>query len=103
MRTSSQKWEHFSDKQQTNDMKKNLKYVLVAAVVGTGAYLWWKSKQASKPKSFANLTKKVSTKDCTSTPEVVQDAGGTCSLACDSREGDLIILQRPVPCPTATL
>lgn len=84
-------------------MKKNLKYVLVAAVVGTGAYLWWKSKQASKPKSFANLTKKVSTKDCTSTPEVVQDAGGTCSLACDSREGDLIILQRPVPCPTATL
>lgn len=81
-------------------MKKNLKYVLAAAVLGTGAYLWWKSKQA--PKSFANLAaKKVSTKDCALAPEVVQDAGGTCSLACESRDGDLIILQRPVPCPTA--
>ena len=78
---------------------KNLKYVLAAAIVGTGAYLWWKSKQ-QKPKSFANLAK-VSTKDCVSTPEVVQDAGGTCSMACESREGDLIILQRPVPCPSA--
>jgi hypothetical protein len=34
-------------------MKKSFKYVLVAAVVGTGAYLWWKSNQ--KPKIFANL------------------------------------------------
>lgn len=83
-------------------MKKNLKYVLAAAIVGTGAYFLWKSKQQQKPKSFANLAaKKASTKDCASAPEVVQDAGGTCSLACENRDGDLMILQRPVPCPTA--
>lgn len=34
-------------------MKKSFKYVLVAAVVGTGAYLWWKSNQPTKPKTFA--------------------------------------------------
>ena len=67
-----------------------MKYLLLSAIFGTGYYLLWKSKKA--PNRFANLTKKVSTKDCASTPEVVQDFGGTCSLACENTEGDLIIL-----------
>ena len=75
-----------------------MKYLLLSAIFGTGYYLLWKSKKA--PNRFANLTKKVSTKDCASTPEVVQDFGGTCSLACENTEGDLIILQRPVECVT---
>lgn len=81
-------------------MKKNLKYVLAAAVLGTGAYLWWKSKQ-QKPKSFANLASKSKTSDCVTPLEIVQDAGGVCSTACENNQGDLIILKRPVACPAA--
>lgn len=29
-------------------MKKSLKYIIIAAIVGTGGYLFWKSKQPAK-------------------------------------------------------
>jgi hypothetical protein len=53
MNTLSLKLEYFIKRLKRKNMKKNLKYVLAAAVVGTGAYLWWKSNQ--KPKIFANV------------------------------------------------
>lgn len=71
---------------------------LGVAALGVAAYLLWNK---SQKKSF--VSKKTKTSDCVSAPEVVQDASGTCSLVCENREGDLIYIQRPVPCPTASI
>jgi hypothetical protein len=87
---------------KTNKMTKKTKYVLGAAILGVGAYLYFKSKK----KSFANLTSKASPSTspkpsyCVGTPTVVKDSSysKTCHLACENRDGDAQIIQYNVPC-----
>lgn len=81
-------------------MKKSTKILLIIGVLGAGGYFYWKSKQNSA-KSFANLKGSVLPQGCVTKPEVVQDASGKCSKACEDANGDLLILQNNVPCPQA--
>ena len=78
-------------------MNKKTQMWLGIAALGVAAYLILNK---SKKKSFVSRGKVVATSDCATAPEVVQDAGGTCSVVCENREGDLIYLQRPAPCPS---
>ena len=75
-------------------MDKKTKILLGAVALGFGAYLLWNK---SSKKSF--VSRGIKNPDCMTTPEVVQDLLGVCSLVCENRDGDLIYLQRPVPCP----
>lgn len=78
-------------------MNKKTQMWLGIAAIGVAAYLILNK---SKKKSFTARKGKVASADCVTAPEVVQDAGGTCSVVCENREGDLIYLQRPAPCPS---